>query len=166
MSAELKKSALNPAASAYVPTPKRTDLPPPMVIMLVGPPGSGKTTLGKAIAQHYGFEFLCIGDKLRELRRVDPTLNANWGVKFCSSYANNLLDECFRAAQARGEKGVVIEYVKTPDGAVIVQETCRRHNMKVDLTLLLEISNVLELTSRIKSKVDGRKEDLNPRTLR
>ena len=32
-------------------------------------------------------------DKLRELRKVDSTVDANWSVKFCASLANNFLEE-------------------------------------------------------------------------
>lgn len=52
------------------------------------------------------------------------------------------------------------------DGAVIVEETCKRHGLKVNCTLLFDIDDTLVLTSRIKSKGSGgRRIDMNPQYL-
>eukprot|EP00668_Euglena_longa_P002215 GGOE01002560.1.p1 GENE.GGOE01002560.1~~GGOE01002560.1.p1 ORF type:complete len:1214 (+),score=257.79 GGOE01002560.1:274-3642(+) len=80
--------------------------------------------------------------------------------------ANNLLEEYVRKVKDERTPGLVIEYVKTPDGAVIVEETCKRHGLKVNCTLLFDTEDTLVLTSRIKSKgAAGRRIDMNPQYL-
>lgn len=44
-----------------------------MQIALMGPPGSGKTTVGKHVADKYGIPYISSGDIARELAEADPT---------------------------------------------------------------------------------------------
>lgn len=47
-----------------------------IVLSLIGPPGSGKTTVGRAAAHRLGLEFLGIGEALRKVREDHPGLSA------------------------------------------------------------------------------------------
>ena len=57
----------------------------------------------------------------------------------CPHRTSVCLQEYVRTVKEERRRGLVIEYVKTPDGAVIVEETCKRHGMKVNCTVLFEI---------------------------
>jgi len=163
------KSTLNPNASAWVPkASSRPQLPPgeiPFVVVLIGPPGVGKSSQGAALHTLLNFEFLSVDDKLQEMRDVDPAVDANWSAKYYTSMANNLLEDYVRMVKDERIPGLVIEYVKTPDSAVIVEETCRRHGLRVNCTLLFNLDDILVLTSRMRGKVGGRRADLNPQAL-
>eukprot|EP00906_Rhabdomonas_costata_P005379 RCo008065 len=162
------KFTFNPNATSFVPRRTTPSPPtrPPFVVVLLGPPGSGKTTQGQALCAHFGFDFLSIPEKLRELRRTDSILDSHLGSRHFSSVTNNLLEEYVKRVKDTQRAGLVIEYVKTPEGSVIVDETCRRHGLKVDLTVLLDMEDIGKLLGRAGMRIENRRvEDLNPQCL-
>ncbi len=48
-----------------------TRIPPQCMIVMFGPPNSGKGTYGSRIAAHYGFKFIVAGDLVREQLKTD-----------------------------------------------------------------------------------------------
>ncbi len=57
----------------------RAEAPPPKIVLLVGPPGSGKTTQAKLLAKKYGIPAISMADLLKKemsSRKKDPALAA------------------------------------------------------------------------------------------
>ncbi|MEA3342557.1 MAG: AAA family ATPase [archaeon] len=67
-----------------------------ITIIISGMAGSGKTSLAKALANHYGFKYLCGGDALKEIamRKGYHFSGDDWwetedGMRFLSERKNN-----------------------------------------------------------------------------
>ncbi|XP_043942780.1 adenylate kinase isoenzyme 5 [Protopterus annectens] len=53
--------------------------PHPKIILIIGGPGSGKGTQSKKIAEHYGFEWISVGELLRK-KIHSTTSNRKWSL--------------------------------------------------------------------------------------
>ncbi|KAI5612616.1 adenylate kinase isoenzyme 5 [Silurus asotus] len=54
--------------------------PRPKVILIIGGPGSGKGTQSLKIAEHYGFEYVSVGELLRKKMIHNATSNRKWSL--------------------------------------------------------------------------------------
>ena len=65
----------------------------PVVVVVVGNPGTGKTTYAHFISVTYSLRHFALGDLLRERRGLDPALDADFKMSSASDLANTLLEE-------------------------------------------------------------------------
>lgn len=73
----------------------------PLNILIMGPPGSGKTTFGKMLARDYGMVHVSVGELLRAKAAADPALTAQMAK-------GELVDSAL-------VRGVVLERLSRPD---------------------------------------------------
>ncbi|MBI5594694.1 MAG: nucleoside monophosphate kinase [Elusimicrobia bacterium] len=65
-----------PASPTPGPAAASASAPRPMRLILMGPPGSGKTTYGKRLASEYGMVHLSVGQLLRDYAKDRPEVAA------------------------------------------------------------------------------------------
>lgn len=130
--------------------------------MILGAPFSGRTTLGKKIAEHYGLVYISTSFLIAEEIRKDSI----HGRKVKANYLNNQLIDTFlieKLIEDRISKkdcrmqGFVLEgYPKTKEQFDNIK------NMKLDLTMIVGIDTPKELSQRrsdiSQEKFDGRFE--------
>ena len=63
-------------ASIFMKKPSKN----PKVIIILGPPGSGKGTQAKLLAKEFSLEYVGIGDILRKRRKIEDFTGHNFSV--------------------------------------------------------------------------------------
>lgn len=101
------------------------------LILLLGPPGSGKGTQGRIIAKHYNFHFLSIGEALRRTieektdlaRKIQDTLSQGKLVE--SRVILQLFSETWEAST---QKGIVCDgFPRNEDQAILLEQWSDLH---------------------------------------
>jgi adenylate kinase len=126
-----------------------------MIILFLGPPGVGKTTLAKFAAEKLNLNFIDIGDILRRIAEDDPALaeKMNSGELADDTAVNRLVFE--KVSKSQG-KFVLDGFPRTVSQAQILDHFLDEHHLKVDH--LFEVTAPLEvLKARILAR--GREDD-------
>lgn len=87
-----------------------------MIILVFGPPGSGKTTIAEHLAQKYSLNFISLGKILREMAQTDPELRdtLNSGQLMPNDRVDDLL---FKKMEELGHEIILDGYPRTLDQA-------------------------------------------------
>jgi adenylate kinase len=142
-----------------------------MYLLMLGPPGSGKGTQGKLLAQHLGVPQVSTGDLLRQAMKDGTPL----GVEAKGFYDQGLLvpDEIIMGlieeilASPPAAKGVLMDgFPRTIPQAEAVDQLLARKGAKVERVVLLDVAEE-ELVQRLLSRAakEGRADD-NPESIR
>ncbi len=132
---------------------------PPFDIILMGPPGSGKGTHAKLLAQAYGLTHVCMGDIVRAA--VDPAgvpyAHLVAGGKYAADEAVN---EMLRARLAEPDAGRVVfdGYPRTLAQKEFLREALNRTRVIV-VELQVVNRSLLEGRVAIRAGQEGRPDD-------
>ena len=139
--------------------------------MILGPPGSGKGTQGKLLAEHLGIPQISTGERLRAAVQQGTPLGRkakgfmDQGLLVPDEVVLDLIRQILDSKE--GERGVLMDgFPRTVPQAVAVDGMLAGRRARVDLVLLLEVAED-ELVRRLLGRAakEGRSDD-NPDSIR
>jgi adenylate kinase len=128
-----------------------------MIIVLLGPPGAGKGTQAKVVAQRLNLLHISTGDMLRRnVQELTPLgLKAKGFMDKGALVPDELLTEMLKArvSHADTERGFILDgYPRTIKQAEILDRLLKEKNKKIDFVVYLETSEAViiqRLTGRL-----------------
>ena len=141
-----------------------------MIIVLIGPPGSGKGTQCKRLVNHFGIPHVSTGEMLREVRKQkspqsrEIAENLDAGRLVSDDLILQLVED--RLTQPDCQRGCLLDGVpRTLSQARTLDELFRRRGWSLDHVVALEVP-ADELAARLlaRAKVEGRFDD-TPETM-
>jgi adenylate kinase len=137
-------------------------------IVLFGYPGSGRETLGRAIASRFGLEYVATGEMLDD----EITNKTPIGAVVSESYENGQLvpDEIVvqlierKLADANGTKGYVFKgFPLTLVQSYILDGLLRKHNSSISKIIEIELP-ILDLVERLDERGQSNNNGIAPGT--
>lgn len=119
----------------------------PIIITIIGPPGSGKGTQGKAIAQKYSLNHISVGDLVRQLIALDTPL----GKKAKENYDKGIpqpdeiiiqavKEKIEKMLENRKKKGFFFDTFLSLNQAKTFDEIFKNYNLPESITIYLDIN--------------------------
>ena len=142
-----------------------------MRLLIMGPPGAGKGTQAKLIAQHYGIPAISTGDIFRAMKTADTPLARqvrdimNSGGYVSDEITNQIVAE--RLAEADCENGFLLDgYPRTPDQVDTLDAALADRGTPLDVVLSLRADEDAVVARLLKrAETEGRADD-NEDTIR
>jgi adenylate kinase len=139
----------------------------PMRLVLLAPPGAGKGTQGKLLAEHYGIPHIATGDLLREHveRGTDVGLEVKRQIDAGQLVSDDLIlkmvQEALEKAKATGDGYILDGFPRTVNQAVVGREMAERIGMASQAAIYLAADDEGELIRRIikRAEEEGRPDD-------
>ncbi|GAB3754492.1 adenylate kinase [Microlunatus parietis] len=136
-----------------------------MRLLIMGPPGAGKGTQSKRIAEHYGIPAISTGDAFRAEvqaetslgRQVKPILDAGGYVD--DELTNQIV--AHRLEQPDVDPGFLLDgYPRTMPQVAALDQMLNDHGRALDAVLALE-ADLDELVARLtkRAEIEGRSDD-------
>jgi adenylate kinase len=128
-----------------------------MILVLLGPPGAGKGTQAKLLAQHYGVPHISTGDMFREHKargtelgkKIQAVMDA--GGLVTDEITNALVDE--RLTRADVAKGLILDgYPRTTAQAEHLERVLQGAGRKIDRVVSYEVA-----TELVVDRIGGRR---------
>jgi adenylate kinase len=142
-----------------------------MRLLIMGPPGAGKGTQAKLIADHYGIPAISTGDIFRAMKTADTPLARqvrdimNAGGYVSDDITNQIVAE--RLAEPDCERGFLLDgYPRTIDQVETLDAGLAASGTRLDAVLSLQADED-EVVARLlkRAEIEGRSDD-NEETIR
>lgn len=135
------------------------DPPPKMVLLLIGPPGSGKTTQASKLSRRFQIPSISMADVLKQEgggRRADKKLRVNVAADLMNDpVSNELIDK--RLARRDTDRGFILDgYPVTHGQAEYLEKILQNRGLPMPTVVLLEAPDAVAL-ERMKRR--GRSDD-------
>jgi len=132
-------------------------------IILLGPPGSGKGTQAKRLAETFGFLHLSTGDMLREEVKNGTELGqrAKSIMEKGELVPDDLIVAMIRSRLGAGGDGIILDgFPRTVAQAEALSKMLAEAGQAIDRALLVDVSDK-EVTQRLlgRAKIEGRSDD-------
>lgn len=108
------------------------------IVVMIGPPGVGKGTQSRLLAEHYHFPQISTGDILREMARMETKLGLQ--IKAMMAAGQLVSDEVLssviqaRTTQPDCQHGYILDgYPRTPSQARTLEKLARGQNKEIRL---------------------------------
>ncbi len=146
-------------ALCTLPLVAQKDLPPKMVLLLIGPPGSGKTTQATKLSRRFQIPSISMADVLKQEgggRKADKKLRVNVAADLMNDpVANELIDK--RLARRDTERGFILDgYPVTHGQAEYLEKILQNRGLPMPTVVLLDVPDAVAL-ERMKRR--GRSDD-------
>ncbi len=134
-------------------------------LIMIGPPGAGKGTQAKLIAQHFGWVHLSTGDLFRQHLRNQTELGKlaqqymDKGLLVPDKVVIDMVKEFL--SQNKDAKGIIFDgFPRTIDQAKALDEILKELNQQVNLVIFIDVPEE-EIIKRIKKRAleEGRTDD-------
>lgn len=141
-----------------------------MIIILIGPPGSGKSTQSKLLSQKIGIPAISMGQVLRNAKEAKTAigLEAKRYMEEGKLVPDELMEALtkFRLEEDDCENGFVLDGApRRAEEAIMLDEYLKRRDDAIDFVFLIEVPSE-EVVKRLllrqklpKSEGGGRKDD-------
>lgn len=138
-----------------------------MRLVLLAPPGAGKGTQGKLLAEHYGIPHIATGDLLREHveRGTDVGLEVqrqlDAGQLVSDDLVLKMVQESLDRAKAQGDGYILDGYPRTMKQALVGREMAESIGMGSQAAIYLAADDEAELIRRVigRAEEEGRTDD-------
>jgi adenylate kinase len=132
-------------------------------IVLLGPPGSGKGTQAKRLAEKFGYLHLSTGDMLREEVKNGTELGrqAQAIMEKGELVPDNLIIAMIKARLGTTGDGIILDgFPRTVAQAEALDKMLTESGQAIDRSLLVDVSDE-EVTQRLlgRAKIEGRSDD-------
>jgi adenylate kinase len=132
-------------------------------IVLLGPPGSGKGTQAKRLAEKFGYLHLSTGDMLREEVKKGTELGkqARAIMEKGELVPDNLIVAMIKSRLESSGDGVILDgFPRTVAQAEALDKMLNESGQAIDRSLLVDVSDE-EVTQRLlgRAKIEGRSDD-------
>jgi adenylate kinase len=138
-----------------------------MRLVLLAPPGAGKGTQGKLLAEYYGIPHIATGDLLREHvergtevgREVQRQIDA--GELVSDDLVLKMVQESMEQAKAAGDGYILDGYPRTVKQAAVGREMAESIGMGSQAAIYLAADDEAELIRRVigRAEEEGRTDD-------
>ncbi|NPA34134.1 MAG: adenylate kinase [Chlorobi bacterium] len=141
-------------------------------LIMVGPPGAGKGTQAKLIAQHYGWVHLSTGDLFRQHLKNQTELGKlaqqymNKGLLVPDSVVIDMVKEFIN--QHKDAKGIIFDgFPRTIEQAKALDDILKELNQQVNLVIFIDVPED-EIVKRIQKRAleEGRTDDADEAIIR
>lgn len=135
------------------------------IIILMGPPGSGKGTQSKLLIEKLGYGYFSMGDTFREVARQDTELGRqvkttiDQGLIVSDDLTKQVFDQAIEKVMDR--PGLVMDgFPRTPGQVAMLNSVLDKHNIREQKILVLDVDKE-KLLGRLalRSKNQGRADD-------
>ncbi|HHV21823.1 MAG TPA: adenylate kinase [Propionibacterium sp.] len=146
-----------------------------MRLLIMGPPGAGKGTQAKGIAEHYGIPAISTGDIFRAISKADAATASDLALQVkdimlsggyvSDEITNQIVAE--RLAEADAANGFLLDgYPRTAGQVDALDQMLAANNTTLDAVVSLEADQE-ELVARLlkRAEIEGRADD-NEETIR
>jgi adenylate kinase len=135
-----------------------------VIIIIIGPPGSGKSTQSKMLAELLGVPSISMGQVLRDVKKKGTIigLEANRYVEEGKLVPSKLMEALtkFRLEEGDCKDGFVLDGApRRVEEAVILDEYLLRKNKKVDNVILIDLPDEIAIDRILKRKTKSKKKD-------
>jgi adenylate kinase len=141
-----------------------------VIIIIIGPPGSGKSTQSKMLAEVLGIPAISMGKVLRDVKKKGTIIGreANKYVEEGKLVPSKLMEALtkFRLEEDDCKDGFVLDGApRRVEEAVVLDEYLLRKGEKVEYVILIDLSDeiaidrILKRKTKSKKKGGGREDD-------
>jgi adenylate kinase len=131
-----------------------------MRLVLLAPPGAGKGTQGKLLAEHYGVPHIATGDLLREHvergtdvgREVQRQIDA--GELVSDDLVLKMVQESLELAKSKGDGYILDGYPRTVKQAVVGRDMAESIGMGSQAAIYLAADDESELIRRVIKRAE------------
>jgi adenylate kinase len=141
-----------------------------MLIVFIGPPGSGKGTQAKRLIQHLGIPHLSTGELLREAKASGSSLGRlaagymDQGQLVPNSLVVAMVDE--KLKQPQFEKGCLFDgFPRTLEQARALDDLLSKRGTPLDMALELRADEDELVARMLRRATEERRVDDNPQTI-
>jgi len=129
----------------------------PLVLTIIGPPGSGKGTQGSLIAQKYDLNYIVAGSLVRGLAKLDTALGAKVRVNMRKGIPqpDEIIIDAFKAEMRKmdRQKGFLFDTFPLSVGqAEALENILKEYNLPDNIVIYLDIS-ADTVIKRIKTRL-------------
>ncbi len=119
-----------------------------MIIILLGPPGSGKGTQGERIEKNFSFKKFSTGDLLREAVRNKTNIGQKVeqimknGDLVSDEMMNELIKELVESSNWKNQKGIILDgYPRTVKQAEFLDDILQKNGELVDVIINFDVDH-------------------------
>ena len=119
------------------------------MIVIFGPAGSGKSLQGQTLAEKHGWEWLSVGQLLRDLKDPEVDKDLAGGELFDDEFVTKLMHDAMRKAKGEGKDVVLDGYPR--DEWQVKKMIADGDAKEIDLAIVLEVPED-ELWKRLEGR--------------
>ena len=125
-----------------------------MRVILLGPPGAGKSTQGKLLSQQFNLPWISVGELLREAYKHGLPAGVEWWERYGSKGVNAPISLKFGLLEKKmneSKKGYVLDdFPRTREDLEALKEHILRTRSSIDRVILIDVTEKISIRRILK----------------